>query len=134
MSDPMLSADPGTPFVPRTLSDFGEATNDTRVFSATPVAGSDFPDPVADGDSDDEVTIRQSSLKAPANPPSSVGLPTLFDSSKSNKRIDTLLEQTALHNQLNSAVEHPFSKFFLSSTRKIIKIIIILNTKQRENT
>jgi hypothetical protein len=54
------------------------------VFSETPVAGSVFPDPAADGDSDDEVTIK---LKAPGNP-SSVGLPTLFDFAGSNKRIE----------------------------------------------
>jgi len=41
MSDPMLHADPGTPFVPWTLSDFGGATNDTGVFSEAPV-GSDL--------------------------------------------------------------------------------------------
>jgi hypothetical protein len=106
------------------LSDFGEATNDTRVFSETPVAGSVFPDPAADGDSDDDVTIRQSKLKAPANS-SPVGLPTLFDFAGSHKRIDTLLEQTALHNQLNSAVELPFSKFFLSSTDRYALIAFV---------
>jgi len=67
MSDPMLHADPGTPSVPRTLSDFGGATNDSRVFSESPV-GSGSPAPAANGDSDDEVTIRQTSLTAPANP------------------------------------------------------------------
>ena len=57
MSDPMLHADPDTPFVPRTLSDLGGATNDTRVFPDTPV-GPGFPAPAANGDcSDDEVIV-----------------------------------------------------------------------------
>jgi hypothetical protein len=82
-----------------TLSDFGGATNDTRVFSETPV-GLDFPAPAADGDSDDEVTIRKTSLIAPANPPI-VSPPAHFDfaGSNKNKKIDQFTGRA------------PFSKF-----------------------
>jgi hypothetical protein len=123
MSDPMLHADSHTPFVPRALSDFGGATNDTRVFSETPV-GSGFPAPAANGDSDDEVTIHQTSLTATANPPIS-SPPALFDFAGLNKRIITLLDQTALHNQLNSAAGLPFSKVSLSATDKYALITFV---------
>ena len=123
MSDPMLYADPGTPFVPRTLSDLGGATPDTRVFVETPV-GSGFPAPAANGDSDDEVTVRLPSLPAATNP-RIVNPPTDLDLMGSNRRIDTLLEKTALHNQLNSTVELLFSKVSLSSTDRYALVAFV---------